>query len=126
MLFNLSEIRFKEQYMNALFSVVGQEIAIKENDQFSLEFGTPTAIHILALNKADLHVLMEPENDGWTATRVYLDRVISDKGSNAAYNDMTFLFNIPNSFYGQKPFVADGIEYRWAKYARVYAAKAKP
>lgn len=126
MLLNISEIRFKEQYMDALFSVVGQEITLKDDDQFSLEFGTPTAIHILSLNTDVLHVLMEPENDGWTATKVYIDRVTSDKGSNTAYNDMTLLFNIPNSMYGQKTYVEDGIEYRWTKYAKVYAAKAKP
>lgn len=111
--------------MYALFSVVEQETAIKDNDRFSLEFGSPAAIHILSLNTDVLHVLMEPENDGWTATKVYLDRVVRDKESNTAYNDMTFLFNIPNSLYGQQPFVVDGVEYRWAKYAKVYAAKDK-
>lgn len=122
MLFNISEVRFKEEYMEALFSIVGQETTLKNNDQFSLEFGTPSTIHIVSFTGNNLYVLMEPENDGWTATKVYLDRFTSDKGPNAAYKDMTFLFNIPNSFYGQKPLVDHGIEYQWAKYARVYVA----
>jgi len=119
--FDISKVKFHEKYINAVWECIKREGELNSlyiDNEFFLEFGDSSAIHIVYLGVCDLCILMEPENDGWTATRVCVDRT---EGNESIYSDMTFLFTIPNTMADDPAvFNQDKELCRWMERAKVY------
>ena len=91
------------------------------DNEFSLEFGDPSSIHILCFGICDLYMLMQPENDGWSAERVFLSRCAVSK-QRLNESGMTFLLKCPNTMYGyQSVYMDDDAPIIWDKDAYVYS-----
>ncbi len=121
--FDINKVRYKEKYMAAIIDVIRQNDELdsfKIDDSFELEFGDTKAIHIIYFGAGDLNILMEPENDGWTATAVHITRMDGwrEKLEEEGYK---FLFNIPNVIYGEKDIPEENIV--WSKKAAVMSKR---
>lgn len=117
------DMRFPDVYLKNILKIMGDagDLDYLEIDgNFSLEFCDKNTTHILYHGYTDTAILFEPESNGWTVTRVYLDRITSDQDSNIAFKNMEFLFKIPNILFGMKPFTDEGVDYWYPEFAAVY------
>lgn len=116
----------QEAYIKALLDAVLEEESMqtfkKHGNHVDLEFGDSDTSHILYFGILDLPILMEPNTNGWTAKRVYIDRIEGDNEVNA-FSEMEFLFQYPNPMRNEKPFNQDGISFSWRQFAKVYIPK---
>lgn len=84
-----------EAYIKALMEEVLKEEGFESLKQYGdhvyLDWGDGNSSHILYFGVLDLPILMEPENNGWKATRVHIDRLEKVGEPTALYKNMTFL-----------------------------------
>lgn len=122
--FEISVIKYHEVYLSKLLNILENEGDIeylRTEGRFDLIFGTKDTTHIIYYLYSDVLIMFEPEKDGWTATRVYIDYTENQNKTNLAYKNMTFLFKIPNILFGEKPYIDDDVNYTYPQYASVYA-----
>ncbi len=118
--FNFKKVRLREKYLVALLAVIEEEFELDNsqiNEEFYLEFGDHSGIHILYFSIGDLYILMEPENDNWKSSKAYVARMVGDK-ERFEENGFKFLFRIANSCYGEP----NDIDLEWSEYAYVYSS----
>ncbi len=116
-------IRFHEVYLKNILRIMvdeGEQDYLTEGCPFYLVFGDETVTHIIYHGYTDIYMLMEPERDGWTATRVYLDVAQSSKDSGHEFDHMDFRLKIPNPCAGMSDFTDDGVDYWHPEFAAVY------
>ena len=122
--FDHRKIKDTSKHFKAVMDLITKEDELSSlpiDNQLSLEFGDPSSIHILCFGICDLHMLMQPENDGWSAERVFLSRCAVSK-QRLKESGMTFLFKFPSTTYGEDPIFMDGHDpIIWDKDAYVYS-----
>lgn len=94
--FDIKGVKHSDKYVNAFnLATTGRvdDYSVSLDNEVILEFGSEKAVHILYYGICDLSILMQPNNDGWTATEVYISRFESD---NDLHKDRELLFLIPN------------------------------
>ena len=96
-LFNPLKIKHPEKYWSAFFKVFNAEATPSNGDQIEILFGSTDTTHIVYYCYEDVYVLMQPENDGWTATSVW---AAGFEGADeiAAKTNTPFLFKFKNPF----------------------------
>ena len=109
--------------MLAVLEVEDMERFKKYGEEVSIMFGDGNTSHILYFSTLDLSVLMEPDENGWVATHVYMD-IIEGKNDKNNYSELEFLFQFPNINEGIA-FVDENREYHWLEFAKIYKYKNK-
>ncbi len=115
--FNIKAIQHRESYFNELFSVLNKEATVSNGDEFELLFGSTETTHIIYYCYEDVSILMQPENNGWTATSVW-SAGMDGSEKIAEKTNMPFLFKFKNPYFGDKQYFDD--DFRWSEYMKVY------
>lgn len=115
--FKPSELKFPEAYVEVLLGVIKRENPINEMDEFLLEFGTPSTMHIMCYRPGPLYVQMEPQKNGWSGNLIWVGDY-EGAAEDAEDDQMVFQFKFPTPNYVKTP---EPNRYSKAEYTRVYS-----
>lgn len=116
-------MRFRDTYLKNIIRIManeGDQDYLTEDCPFYLIFGDETVTHIIYHGYTDIYILMEPEKDGWTATRVYVDITQSSAETGHEFDDLEFRLKIPNPCFGMPSFTDEGVDFWYPEFAAVY------